>query len=219
LQKWIFDIRSGTFFLFLLIFVILSILVYTKITEQFDESIILFFQSIAGNNLLDYSMWIFTEIGGIFPIIGFSFFLLIRRKTRRIGLVIILSVLIGTIASGYLKDFVIVRARPDLDFLGTEFPIDIESDTSTLGGKGSFPSGHVTRAASITFVVGYVLSERFPRGCYLLWLFPLIMAISRIYVLQHYPMDVIGGIIFGILIANILAKKLKLSEIFEKSKI
>ncbi|MFQ6024920.1 MAG: phosphatase PAP2 family protein [Nitrosopumilaceae archaeon] len=199
-------------------FIIISYLVHAGFTSQFDEDVSIYFQSVAGSTLLDLSMWFFTEIGGIFTMLIFSVVLFIIKKTRRIGLVLILSVLVGTIVSGYLKAYVIDRDRPDLDYLGTSFPIELEPDTFVLGTTGSFPSGHATRVAVFAFVLGFALSTKFPRGCYLIWIYPFVVSVSRMFVLQHFPTDVIAGTILGVLIATTVSKLLKLNLIFEKLK-
>ena len=219
MQTWIFDIRSRPFILLSIAFIIVLALVYSETTKQFDESAILYFQSIAGNPFLDLLMQSITEAGDVFYMLIFSAVLLIIKKTRRIGLVLMILMVLATLLTGYIKCGV-DRDRPDLEFTGTPFPIPIEPDTFALFCEGSFnasfPSGHAARAVIFGLILGFALSERFPRGCYFLLLYPLLMSISRVYILQHFPMDVIGGTILGILLAGTIAKKSKLYKIFKK---
>ncbi len=221
MQKLIFDVRSRPFFILIMAFIIITLLVYFGITAEFDNSIVLYFQSIAGNPILDLSMQSISEAGDVYYMLGFSIVLLIIKRTRRIGLALMILLVMTTLLTGYIKCGV-DRDRPTLDFTGTPFPIELSEDTFALfcegGFNASFPSGHAARATIFGIILGYVLSERFPRGCYLLLLYPILMSISRIYVMQHFPMDVIGGAILGILLAGVVAKKSKLYKMFKGSK-
>lgn len=221
MQTWLFDIRSRPFVLTVIAFFLVTFLVYWEVTKQFDESIIIYFQSIAGNSGLDLLMESITEIGDVLYMLIFSIVLLIIKKTRKIGLTLMILLVLATLLTGYIKCGV-DRDRPSLDFQGTPFPIEASEDTFALFCEGSFnasyPSGHAARATIFGIILGFSLSHRFPRGCYLLLLYPLLMSISRIYVLQHFPMDVIGGAILGIMLAGVIGKKTKLSKIFEPSK-
>jgi len=140
MQNLAFDVRSKNFLFLIMIFIIIAILVFTKIVKPMDDAIINYAQSIGGNQSLDLFMQILTEIGSLFYMIIFSLVLFIKKRTRRIGLILILSVLAGTIVSAYIKESV-GQERPNLDFKGIPFPIPLEKDTFSFFGAdtNSFP--------------------------------------------------------------------------------
>ncbi len=221
MQNWIFDIRSRSFVLLVTLFVIASLLVYFQITEDFDQLIISSIADNVGNPSLDILMQIITESGDSFYMLGFGVLMLLIKKTRRVGITLMILIVLSTLLTGYVKCG-IDRDRPDFDYEGASFPVKISRDTFALfcegGYDASYPSGHAARAIIFGIILGYALSERFPRGSYLLLTYPLLVSISRVYVLQHFPMDVIGGTILGVMLAGVMAKKTKLYKIFDKSK-
>ena len=221
MQNWIFDIRSRSFVLLTILFLVLSALVYYEVTASFDQSVISFFSQNVGNPTLDLIMQYVTESGEVLWMMAFGILMLIIRKTRRIGITLMILIVLSTLLTGYIKCG-IDRDRPDFEYEGVPFPVEISRDTYALfcegGYNASYPSGHAARAMIIAIILGYALSERFPRGAYLLFLYPVMISISRIYVLQHYPMDVIGGAVIGIMLAGVMAKRTKLYKLFDKSK-
>ena len=196
-------------------------LVYFQITENIDQSIISFVAEKEGNSSLDLAMQIITESCDSFYMLGFGIVMLLIKKTRRIGITLMILIVLSTLLTGYIKCGV-DRDRPNFEYEGAPFPVGISRDTFALfcegGSNASYPSGHAARAMIIGVILGYALSDKFPRGSYLLFLYTLLVSISRVYVLQHFPMDVIGGSILGIMLAGVMAKKTKLYKIFEKSK-
>lgn len=195
---------------------------YAGITDAFDASVSGYFESVVGKSPLDTVMQYVTETGDVFNVLVFAIIVILVRRTRKIGISLMILLVISTVLTMYVKCGV-DRDRPDVDYEGPDFPIPLSRDTFALfcdgGFFASYPSGHAARAMVLAVVLGYALSQRFPHGCYLILLYPAAVSLSRVYLLEHYPMDVIGGAVISMLVAGALAKKTKLYTIFEPSKV
>jgi len=197
MQSWVFETRSRTFFLLLLSFVIMLYLAVAKVLFVYDTGFETTLSKLVGNPVVDITMDVFTELGWVLYPIFVSIILFIIKRTRRLGLILLLSLLVGSMVVAYMR------------CAEVGVPCGIE---------GTFPAGATMRTTIFVFIIGYALSRRFPRGCYLLWMYPAVVSISRLYLLQEYPLTVIAGVVFGILIANIVSRKLKIDLIFDRSK-
>jgi membrane-associated phospholipid phosphatase len=57
----------------------------------------------------------------------------------------------------------------------------------------SFPSGHTTTAFAALVAIGAIL----PQARALMWIYAVMIALSRVVITAHHPSDVIAGAIFG----------------------
>jgi len=69
----------------------------------------------------------------------------------------------------------------------------------------SFFSGHATNSmATMTFI--YLILKKQYQYIFLIFLYPLIFAYSRIYLGVHFPIDILTGYVFGIILGTIFYK-------------
>lgn len=76
----------------------------------------------------------------------------------------------------------------------------------------SFPSGHSTTAFALFFIFGFFVKNK--KWQILFFFLALSTAFSRIYLLQHFFIDVYFGSILGVLIATIVFVSINSSNIF-----
>lgn len=138
------------------------------------------------------------------------------KKGRKIAILFILAVLISGVFLAIVKDLV-ARPRPFL-------ALDNIRVLSYASGY-SFFSGHAMFAS----LFAVILTNKYGKSI-LYFVIVAIICISRVYLGDHYPSDVIAGAIFGIIFGLVILKcenkifyyldlittKLKITNIWER---
>jgi undecaprenyl-diphosphatase len=112
-------------------------------------------------------------------------------------LLLVATVALTTQLATTLLKYAVQRDRPPTVVLDPEPLLDVPTTSS-------FPSGHT----SSSFACAWVLSRLAPRLTVPLFALAALIGFSRIYVGVHYPLDVLAGAVFGILVATALLKLL-----------
>ncbi len=162
---------------------------------EIQIKILQFFEQIRTETLtlLMTTITIMAESLFIVAILAGLYWCVDKIKSKRLAW----FVLFNFVGNGMIKNLIQMPRPFDL---GVVKPIRAETATSF-----SFPSGHTQTATS--FWSGAMLVLR-TKGMYVMGsCIILLTALSRVYLGVHWPMDVLGGIFFGV-IFTLLANKL-----------
>lgn len=153
-----------------------------------DSGFLMYIQEFMRNDAATRTFRGITTLGNAGAVwIAISLLLLVPKKTRRIGCMGLLALVLSLLFNNMLLKHLIARSRP-YDCIRGLIPL------ITPPTDYSFPSGHT--AAS--FAVGVLLFRKLPKryGIPALVLAALI-GFSRLYLGVHYPSDVLAGALLG----------------------
>jgi undecaprenyl-diphosphatase len=160
----------------------------------------------ARGTIVDYFSGIIS-LKSLIIVIMIIIALLILQRDKKKGKIIFVAILVALtlhflITEGVIKEgiasFGLERARPYITYPGEILPV------GALNTDSSFPSAHLSSLAAFLFVLCYY----YRRKC--VWMMStiaiLLMAFSRIHNGMHYPSDILGGIVFGVIYGLIAVK-------------
>lgn len=117
---------------------------------------------------------------------------MIFKKTRKIGVCMAIALILGVLVGNVALKPLIARTRPFDARQRIELLINAPKDYS-------FPSGHTLSSfASAGAVFWY--NKKYGAACFVL---AFLIAFSRLYLYVHYPTDVLGGMIIGLILSYI----------------
>lgn len=166
-----------------------------------DSAIVMFIYNHLRCGFLDVVMRFITNLGnkGIIWIIIAVILLLSGKKMRYAAFTLLLSLVISLVLCSVIIKPLVARIRP-YDLLDLQITVKALHDYS-------FPSGH-TSAACAAAVSVFIYNKKVGTA---LTVLAALMALSRLYLMVHFPTDVIAGAFIGVfsaLISNLIIKKI-----------
>ncbi len=158
-----------------------------------DKKLFVFLNNLGSTPFDSFWLLITQQTNWIAFFLILLFILFKKLGTKKLGIAILTLAALITFTNEITDviKFSVQRIRPCNDDTLAGL-IRVVKDSYTF----SYFSGHASNStASMMFV--YLILRRYYKYSYLIFLYPLIFAYSRIYLGLHFPIDIISGFIFG----------------------
>jgi membrane-associated phospholipid phosphatase len=179
--------RNPVYFIgYLVFFILLSLFCF--FTSKADGFLLI---NHIHNEMFDNFFTMFTNVGNGLVVIALMLFLIIRKKTGwvvQIGISLLISGLIVQLIKHFMPS-----PRPVLFFASgaVHYILGV-----TRTGHSSFPSGHTATAFMLFTLLALYFPGRKP-GLFFLTI-AVLTGYSRIYLSEHFPIDVLAGSLAGV---------------------
>ena len=159
------------------------------------------------HRLYDLAGWFFSPLFELLHILasplGCTFLLLFLfffvKKARPFIYAMMISVVLGVLFNNFVIKLLVARPRPYVDEGSVFYQLWMMMGCHTESDL-SFPSGHATGAFAMMLPI-FLLGDK--RRSWLALVYAFLVMISRVYLVVHYPTDVIAGAVVGTLAALI----------------
>jgi len=168
--------------------------------EQWDRALFLFFNGFHSSTL-DLIMWNVSGKLQWIPLYILLLYFVIKKYGKQSWIIIIAAAITVTLAdqiSVKLFKEVFERWRPCHNF-DLEGMVHIVNNK--CGGRFGFVSSHAANTFAVAGLLGAFISNR---TLYFLLMWAALVAYSRVYLGVHYPADIFGGAILGLLISYLI---------------
>ncbi|KLI32512.1 phosphatase PAP2 family protein [Brachyspira hyodysenteriae] len=169
-----------------------------NIINVFDKTIIEFAHSLHNNyHILDLFFSLITNLGESIPLMVFTIILIFIKRTRICGINMAVSLFISILIGAIILKPLIARERPFTDPIYNEYWIAVGKHLET---SFSCPSSHTTASFAVLFPVFLYFNKQYS---FIAVLIALLIGFSRVYLVVHYPSDVVFGAFIGITVSSL----------------
>lgn len=188
------DIIKNNKLYFQLYFIFFFLLFFYVIKSDPLEATLYFgtHRSTFGNNFFKFV----TTLGEIYPFIGFTILYLWKNRTVTARKIAISGLFILLITSFLKELFSLDRPAVFIDKLDQLTSFKYVDGIEILRGATSFPSGHTAGAFVVWSLFAFQLKE--VKYQVLSLIIAILVGVSRVYLTQHFPQDVLLGSFIGI---------------------